>query len=451
MEIVTFDLVEDATLIDILAEERKTKEAKEARERAERVRLKKKYEEYLMSSFAVRVVPITIEPHPNADRLELAVVGGFRCVVGKGLYQTGDLVAYIPEQAIVPTEVARFLDIEGKLAGPEKNRVHPVKLRGFLSQGVTYPAKPEWVVGQDVTEELGITKHIPTIPEEMKGATWAAGHDRVVKYDIENWKAYPGVLEKGEKVVFTEKLHGVFCEVGILPPELAHPEWGSEILTSKGLADSGLSFQIVGKSALLRNAELDKADHAARQAARESALAAGVVTTSLALPPKVMRATDNYYLRAARGLHLFDKLRCFKPREGNVPVFMMGEVFGSGVQRKLHYGAQGAEDSTIGFRVFDVYVGHPKLGRYLNDDELDVFCDTLKLPRVPVLYRGPFSETVMMDHTVGRETITGRESHVREGIVMKPVIERVSPELGRVVLKSINPKYLTKTTGDEVG
>ena len=51
-----------------------------------------------MASFDVLVRRLDdVVPHPNADRLDLAVIGGYRCVVGKSQFSAGDLVAYLPE------------------------------------------------------------------------------------------------------------------------------------------------------------------------------------------------------------------------------------------------------------------------------------------------------------------------------------------------------------------
>jgi RNA ligase (TIGR02306 family) len=56
-----------------------------------------------MSTFSVEIVELDdVQPHPNADLLELAVIGGYRAVVGKGLHQKGDMVLYIPEEALAP-------------------------------------------------------------------------------------------------------------------------------------------------------------------------------------------------------------------------------------------------------------------------------------------------------------------------------------------------------------
>lgn len=357
-----------------------------------------------MAEFEVVVERLVIKEHPDADRLELAQVGDYFAIVGKGQFETGDLAAYIPEASLVPQEILAELGLEGKLAGSEANRVKAMRLRGILSQGLCYPARDGWEEGQDVTEELGIKKYIPPIPANMSGEVYAAGQRRTVRYDVENFKRYPKVLEEGEEVVFCEKLHGTFGCMGILSPEIAHPEHGRLAVSSKGLGSRGLVFK-----------------------------------------PEAEANANNLYLRVARHLDLLGRLE-----EREESTFVLGEVFGSGVQ-DLGYGAHTKRDDTLGFRVFDVYVGQQGHdGRYLNDQELDAFCDQYDLERVPVLYRGPFSKEKMLEYTNGLETVSGEEQHIREGIVIRPVEERRHLKLGRVQLKSISEDYLTRKDGTEL-
>lgn len=189
-----------------------------------------------MATFECKVYKLKIEEHPNADVLELAVVGDYRSIVRKGQFKTGDLGVYIPEAAVLPEWLIASLGLEGKLAGKQKNRVKAVRLRGVLSQGLVYPATdvsvdaayPEYAIelhndvagtfgmtkvfypvkeGSVVTEELGITKYEPPIPVHMAGEVFNA-HGMTLKYDIENAKKFPDVLQEGEEVVMTEKIHG---------------------------------------------------------------------------------------------------------------------------------------------------------------------------------------------------------------------------------------------------
>lgn len=341
-----------------------------------------------MSDLKVLVESITVSEHPNADALELAHIDDYVSCIRKGEFKSGDLVAYIPEQAVVPDGILRELGLTGKLAGPQKNRVKAISLRGVLSQGICYPAKSNWVVNQDVTEELGITKYSPTIPIQMAGEVEFVGFGKCMKYDIENIKRYPSIIEEGEEVVFTEKIHGTWCQLCIMPDK-------SLIVSSKGQAAKGLAFKKDVKNIYTKNAA------------------------------RMVKSLIDY--------------------EHQYPFFVLFEIFGKGVQ-DLHYG-----DTTQQLlrRVFDVYVGTPGQGEYFSDSQLHYFCEDNNLPRVPVLYKGPFSREVLEHYTMGKETISGKEAHMREGIVITPVEERRHPAIGRVKLKSINPDYLFRQNGTE--
>ena len=130
-----------------------------------------------MSDFAVPVVTIrAIEPIPNADAIELAVVGEYRSVVRKGQYHPGDLAVYLPEAAIIPADLLERLGLTGKLSGGAKNRVKAIKLRGCLSQGILHnEIPPGAVVDDDVAAYFDIVKYNPKNPAHMAGrATLAA-------------------------------------------------------------------------------------------------------------------------------------------------------------------------------------------------------------------------------------------------------------------------------------
>ncbi len=362
-----------------------------------------------MSTFAVTTVRVTIAPHPNADALELARIGDYCSVVRKGQFKTGDLVAYIPEQALVPEAVLESLGLVGRLAGSGKNRVKAIKLRGVLSQGICLPAHEGWDEGIDVANELGITKYEPPVPTHMSGAVYPAGLDRCMRYDIENFKRFPDVIAAGEEVIFTEKIHGTWCQLGWMPEAMAHPEHGRLVVSSKGLAAKGI-----------------------------------------ALVPDAEKNASNLYLRVARKLEISARLsRVFgEELAAGKPVFVLGEVFGRGVQ-DLSYGAVANSEDELGFRVFDIYVGVPGSGAYLGHEALSQACRALELARVPVVYRGPFARETLHEHTNGRETVSGKKLHIREGVVVRPVVERHHDKLGRVQLKSVSAAYLLRKGGTE--
>lgn len=109
-----------------------------------------------------------VRPIEGADKIEVASVLGWECVVKKGEVKPGDLGVYIEIDSIVPdTPLFEFLK-------DKKFRVRTIRLRGQISQGLFMSLSyfPELIAvmkeGLDVTERLGITKYEP---EEVASST----------------------------------------------------------------------------------------------------------------------------------------------------------------------------------------------------------------------------------------------------------------------------------------
>lgn len=363
-----------------------------------------------MSQFAVLVKRIRdIEPHSNADAIEFAIIDGYRSIVKKGIYRAGDLVAYIPENALLPTQLLKELGFWndekqcGTLSGKDGNRVRAIKLRGELSQGVCHPA-PHHREGDDVTEELGIQKYEPPIPVSMGGDVFNVGQNLTLSFDVENWKSYPDIIQDGEEVVFTEKLHGTFTGVAVLPLKYAHPDaFGKRnniLIFSKGLGAKGLVFK---------------------------------------------NTCNNVYVQSTRQLieriDYEQDLGTNYCSDVNFPVFILGETYGPGVQ-DLTYGKE------IGFRVFSVAEGYRcDIKYYSYKWVFERFNVDFNYKTVPVLYCGPFSKDIMLQYTNGKTQLDA--DHIREGIVITPIIERFDSRVGRVCLKSVSEKYLMRKNGTE--
>ena len=165
-----------------------------------------------MSTLRAEVVRVVVEPHPNADRLDLVKVKGWQCVSAKGQFKTGDLAIYLPVDSVLPAPLVSELGIEKMYS----KRLRTIKLRGYISQGVVmkYSLPPfdgtmmnPLCEGDDVTNMLGITKYEVPIPVSMAGKQ-LPDDPRFQKYtDIENIKNYPDAMVPGELVIVTEKIH----------------------------------------------------------------------------------------------------------------------------------------------------------------------------------------------------------------------------------------------------
>ena len=158
-----------------------------------------------MSLFRAEVVKVEVEHHPNADRLELVRVKGWHCVAQKGQFKTGDLAVYVPVDAVLPESLVKTLGIEKNYRG----RLRTIKLRGCISQGLASslsildPARAPYKDGDDVTEQLGVTRYEVPIPVHMSGIVRPEHPDFRRYTDIENFKNFPAAFSDDEAVVAT--------------------------------------------------------------------------------------------------------------------------------------------------------------------------------------------------------------------------------------------------------
>ena len=80
---------------------------------------------------------------------------------------------------------------------------------------------------------------------------------------------------------------------------------------------------------------------------------------------------------------------------------------------------------------------------FLPPDEAQEMIERLDLRYVPVLYEDWWDDKVKM--LAEGDTRLGNEAHVREGIVIRPLREEFSPELGgRLILKLCGEGYYTR-------
>jgi len=163
-----------------------------------------------MSEFHVPVVKLgEITKHPNADSLGITKVFAYPCIVRLADFQPGDLVIYVPVDAVVSTTEPRFEFLNSNQHTKNgKHRVRAMRLRGTFSMGLLVKADADMPEGSDVTERLGITKYEPPEPMSTGGEDEKDPGFLPIYTDIEGLRRWPDVLQAGEEVVLTEKLHG---------------------------------------------------------------------------------------------------------------------------------------------------------------------------------------------------------------------------------------------------
>ena len=116
-----------------------------------------------------------INCHPNADKLELAKVLGYTCIVEKGRYRAGAAVVLIQPDTVLPDKPwAEMFKKRG-------NRTKALKLRGIWSFGIVmspYDIMDAFFftdqfgdfkdnIGKEVSDLIGVTKYEAPQPQQL--------------------------------------------------------------------------------------------------------------------------------------------------------------------------------------------------------------------------------------------------------------------------------------------
>ena len=113
-------------------------------------------------------------------------------------------------------------------------------------------------------------------------------------------------------------------------------------------------------------------------------------------------------------------------------VVVYGETFGK-VQKNFAYNVPGGVD----FRVFDMMLD----GNYIDYDDCVAICNKYRVQMVPLIARIPYDLDAVAELSKGTTRVNDA-THIREGVVVKPVHERRDHKVGRVILKYVSDDYL---------
>lgn len=281
---------------------------------------------------------------------------------------------YIPPDSIVKTNRPEFEFL--KRDGSDTERIKAKKLRGIFSVGLLIPAPEGAKVGDDYMEYLEVEHYEALLPLTTGGDNVKPPAGVFPVYDVENFNRYPNVIQPGEHVIITEKIHGCSARFTWQDNQMyvgSRRHWKKQDEKS------------VWWKALLQNPWI--------------------------------------------GEWCMD----------NPDLCLYNEVFGR--VQSLQYGASPNEFKS---RAFDVW--HKQELRFLNFDEVVALepYGWNNMKYVPLLYDGPFEEEMARKFAEENSSISGAQHH-REGVVIKPAVERRDDEVGRVILKIVGNRYLSKS------
>jgi len=335
-----------------------------------------------MSDWLVHLIRLAkVGNHPKADRLSITQVYGQSVIMQRGLFNEGDLAVFLPPESVLPLDPEHQLVKSTKL--PAGHCIEAKKLRDIFSNGMLVPARELFseeqlatiTPGTHVAEMLGVTKYVDEGEKLSTGGDNERDHGYMPTYtDIEGWAKYrdAGAINTSDEVVLTEKLHGCNGRVTYRDGRL----WmGSRTNIKAQQVSYGQEKSLWWK-----------------------------VAKDIGLEEKFLKLHEAGYS---------DK------------TVVYGEVYGQ-VQKGFNYDQEPGKAS---FRVFDSYDGNT--GVYNDWDVTKAIVEVMGLETVPELYRGPWNPELEGLQN-GTETVSGKNLHMREGFVLKPVKEQwvsFNPEL----------------------
>lgn len=358
------------------------------------------------SDFNVEVVRITsLEPHPNADRLDIVNVNGNQVVIRKGDFKNGERAIYIPIDALVPLENPAFAFLASK-SHPERthHRVKAARLRGVYSEGLLVPltALPDaddgkdgdtYAPGDNVQELLKVEKWLsPADRAEGQGgmlATPGSRRSRIAEfnkicpvYGLDSIVRFPNEIPTGTNVVLTEKIHG---------------------------SNARYSFQKgrfwIGSHRTLRHVTSHRIIEWFKALFWLIAYFLGFKKDT-----GYYKELGDIWVKIAEQYHLEQKLQEFAPG-----LVVYGEIYGKGLQRRG--GVDFVYDSPEGlkFRVFDIH--DPATGTFLPYFEMKGLCGRMGLEVVPHVAVMAWPGNAEAESFTKGQSLIG--PHIREGVVVR--------------------------------
>ena len=350
----------------------------------------------------------TLRPIEGADRIEVAQVDGWECVVKKGEFQVGEKIVYIEIDSIVPERP------EFEFLRDRKFRVRTIKLKGQISQGLVLalsilPEGTSTEVGTDVTEVLGIKKYDPEAQQEAK---LLASRPTKKKNFIERFfmrfawyrKLFAKSRRKGEFPEWIAKTDETRIQN---LPILFETERDNK-------TEFSVTEKVDGQSATYFLHKVSKRKYEF-----------GVCSRNI----RLTTPDESSYWTVAKQYNIESALRTLRVviGDGNSEnIVLQGEICGSQIQGNK-YRINGYE-----FFAFNLIVD----GKKYSTADMQTLLEPLEIQTVPILEEGktlPETISELVDYAKGNSVV--RREQKREGVVMRNSKRNVS-------FKVISPEFL---------
>ncbi|WDS62128.1 RNA ligase [Pseudomonas phage D6] len=403
-----------------------------------------------------RIVVIDdVVKHPNADALELAVIGGWQLCVKLGEYKKGERAVYCEIDSLLPlsnVELFGFLEARRsdnrRVNGENFHRLKTIKLRKELSQGLLVPVPEKYKdlpVDTNLTIELGILKYEPKPQQERDGSGAVNASDwygnlvrRILKGLDGSLMPWPGQLTKSDQDrVQNKTVAFAIAKENRTSFEVTYKLDGSS-MTVFCIDDNGVRTGVCS-----RNFELSLGDDAPWSLWDQTRYWVGSFLARNRKMFKVKRihwpewrkaalVTENNFTRYVKEHEVIQKLKAYQARTGEF-ITVQGELIGPDIQSNF----EGVDKHE--YHVFSVYRNGNE--EVLPDEARRIVAE-IGLTYVPVMHEDFVigEETTVKDILAmaeGQRAFNQVKGSFREGLVFKARDKVLS-------WKSISNAYLLK-------
>ena len=362
----------------------------------------------------------------GADNIELAIVGGWSCIVKKGEQSVGSLIICATTDAIIPQALSDAMNVTNYLR--KGGRVRTVKLRGVYSECLLIPlhylsgkltmGNPDIKEGMDVMEIMGITKYEPPAKTIQlasgKKIRYIDNPNFNIYYKFPNIKNVTGIFTEEDDVQITRKIHGTNARYGIVKKTKLSLKDRIKLMLAKKIKPDWKWAEyefVVGSHNIEKGSDSQ-----------------GYYDTNV-----WYEIAEKYNIKD-RLWNLVKSTNNAKEVIGNGLV-LYGEIYGAGIQKGYDYGL-----NDIQFVGFDLIMN----GKYEPTYITETILSHIHIPHVEILYKGKWRQ-VIQDSFVFKNYIPGTNVP-HEGIVIK----HESGERNKVA-KVINPDYSIYAEKKDIG
>ncbi len=335
-----------------------------------------------MSEFHVTLTKILdVYPHPNADTLSVVRVFNYSIITKNNLWNVGDYAVYIPVDSVLPdTEDWHYMCPKDN-GGNRRYSVGNVPQRYRTIEA----KKIRGILSQ------GLLVRAPP-------GVWSEGDSLKDYFGITKWEPVPDLVLGGEAES---------------PPDGWHFSSYTDIEGIKRHPDILREFEPVVITEKIHGANARYVHDGSRLWVGSHGQIKRFNETSIWW--RVAQKEDLEKKLARAPMHIF-----------------FGEVYGN--VQDLKYGIP----TDVKFKAFDVFSINDQ--KFLNHEDAISLSQSLGVEWVPILYKGQWYDK-LMNLSDGESQLGG---NMREGFVVKPLIERWDSRVGRVILKRHGDDFLLR-------